>query len=443
MGMVVRLEPLDAAIDAVLNCVLRTRAPLSAVDSPPGAGKTGLVERLAGLATLSFGQAVLCVTPRASQAEELASRLATAYPQMSVQLLMSASRSLSPALNPRVSVVNSARQLRQGGVVVSTVAKPSMHLDDLPAGAFDLLICDEAYQVSLYQLLPIMDVANVVIMVGDPGQLLPFEEIDLTRYQTAPGRVHSPAPIELLRKHPGIPRFLLPKTRRLVQDTVDIVQPAFYPALPFSSAVSASTRRLRFGAAGMAGIANTALDAVAAGASIISIVLPEQQQIVDGVDVELATLMAEVADQSLARAAEWEGVRPLSEEDIGCIDSHVASGGNVRSNLRARGRDLVRVDTPEIWQGAECPLTIIKHPLSGVLTPSEFDLDPGRYCVMLSRHQVGCIIVARENVTQAIGGYRHDCGKTVSGAEDRSWNGYNAHRIVWDELNTRGRLLRR
>ena len=41
---------------------------------------------------------------------------------------------------------------------------------------------------------------------------------------------------------------------------------------------------------------------------------------------------------------------------------------------------------------------ICVHPLSGVVQPSEFDLETGRLCVMASRHQVGLIIVTRDHV---------------------------------------------
>jgi hypothetical protein len=400
------------------------------------------LERIGGLGALSFQRRVLCVTPRASQAEALANRLADAYTTAPVQLWVSSGRSIDPTLNARIAVDDSPQILRQPGIVVSTVSKPAVHLDDLPAGSFDLLACDEVYQVSLSQLLPILDLAPVVALVGDPGQLLPFEEIDVSRYETAPGRVHLPAPIELLKRSPGTPRFRLPKTRRLLQDTVELVQPAFYPELAFSSAVPPSTRRLSFAAAGVGGLIDSALDAVAAGASVVAIVLPSTSQIGDGIDAEVAELMAQIADRALARGGAWVGQRTLGEADVGCIDAHVASGGAIRSELRARHRNAIWVDTPEIWQGAECPLTIIKHPLSGILTATEFDLDPGRFCVMLSRHQIGCIIVARENVGTIIKEYRHDCGKTVSGAEDRAWNGYNAHKFVWEQLEQKARLLR-
>jgi AAA domain len=434
---------LETAADQVLDAVFRAPIPLIIVDSPPGAGKTGLVERITALAELAFNRRVLCVTPKASQAEDLAYRLAAAHPGLVVQLLMSSSRSLAGSTSQQIIVMDSAKYLRPTGIVISTVAKPTMHLEQLQPGSFDLLICDEAYQVALNQLLPIIDLAPCVVLVRDPGQLLPFEEIDLSRYETAPGRVHLPAPIEILRRYPQTPKFLLPQTRRLPQDAVEIIQPAFYPALPFSSAVPPAARRSKFAAAGTSGSIDKALDKIAAGISMVGIVFPEQYQVLEGVDAELSRFVAEVAERALIRRAEWVGERVLTESDIGCIDPHVASGGAIRGQLRALGRNDIRVNTPEIWQGAECPITIIKHPLSGIVTPTEFDLDPGRFCVMTTRHQIGCIIISRANVPRVLAEYRHDCGKTVSGAEDRAWNGYNAHKIVWEQLAGRGNLLNR
>ena len=58
----------------------------------------------------------------------------------------------------------------------------------------------------------------------------------------------------------------------------------------------------------------------------------------------------------------------------------------------------VSVDTPERWQGLECKVMVMVHPLSGVVRPSAFDLETGRLCVMASRHKAGLLVVTRDHL---------------------------------------------
>lgn len=98
------------------------------------------------------------------------------------------------------------------------------------------------------------------------------------------------------------------------------------------------------------------------------------------VDQDVARVMAACAARLLDRAATWRGVRRLEVRDLGCADAHVASGAAVRRELRAQKlpTEKLIVDTPELWQGLERPLMIVKHPLSGVPRLSGFSLEPGR-----------------------------------------------------------------
>ena len=327
------------------------------------------------------------------------------------------------------------------GVVVSTVDKVATHLPNLPENCFDLLVVDEAYQLAFKQFLPVSSLAPRVLLVGDPGQLPPLVRADTARFEAADFRVHWPAPNELLRRYPGSPCFQLPATRRFLQDTVEIVQPSLYPELPFVSAVAPSERQLRFAVAGIGGAVDRALDMIANGASIVSLVLPTREPTFEEVDTEIADTVAAVVERFVRRQPSWIGEAELGSANIGCIDPHVQSGGAVRDRLRAMGLDDVMVDTPEIWQGGQRAFMVVKHPLSNGGRPEEFDLEAGRWCVMLSRHLHGSIVVARGNVDTELADYRHDCRHTPSGAEDAIWRGYRAHSGVWDALRRRCRLL--
>lgn len=112
--------------------------------------------------------------------------------------------------------------------------------------------------------------------------------------------------------------------------------------------------------------------------------------------------------------------------------------------LRSRGvpTDKTQVLTPEIWQGLERPLMVIKHPLSCLGRLSTFDLEPGRFCVMLSRHQLGCVIVGRESVGARLAEHQHACGERPFGAENLEWSGWVSHLALWQALGEKGRLIK-
>jgi hypothetical protein len=70
----------------------------------------------------------------------------------------------------------------------------------------------------------------------------------------------------------------------------------------------------------------------------------------------------------------------------------------IRESLPATLRGEIMVNTPERWQGLECKLMIVVHPISGTQRPSSFDLETGRLCVMASRHKVGVVTATRDHL---------------------------------------------
>lgn len=437
----------DVAHAEVLRRTLRDGEPLVVVDSPPGAGKTYLIESVVAVAVQHLHLRVSVVAPRAEQTYDLVRRLIANFAPMPIQMLLAAGRSLPEDLIQSGGVrqvATSAADLLPGpGVVVSTVDKMLFAVAQGPE-PFDLLICDEAYQVMFAALAPLFELAPRALLVGDPGQLPPLVTVDTERFEAARHRVHWPAPRELLRRLPATPVVRLPASRRLPQDTVQLIQPAFYPQLPFNSAAAGGERRLRFATGGDGDSIDRALDLLAAGATIVGITLPAAELGPDEVDEEVAEVMAAVSVRALTRGARWAGVRQLMAGDIGLIDAHVASGAATRRALRrvSLPTDTCVVDTPEIWQGQERPLMVVKHTLSGQRRISEFALEPGRWCVMLSRHQLGCVIVSREGVSETLAEHRHNCGARPLEAEDAEWYGWQAHQRVWSCLERQGRLVR-
>jgi hypothetical protein len=291
--------------------------------------------------------------------------------------------------------------------------------------------------------MPLAKLAECTCLVGDPGQLSPLVRTATDRFQAMPVKVHWPAPKELRRRFSNVPVIRLPQSLRLRQDTVDIVQPTLYPDLPFASGASEQARQVRFELPSSGDAIDRALALCAEGASIVCIALPEQRS-GGGPDEELAELMAEVARRILERGAEWVGRGKLSARDIGCIDPHVAAGAAVRRYLQQKGLspDELLTDTPECFQGLQRPVTILRHPLSGKSRLSPFEMDPGRLCVMLTRHLLFTVIVGRLGTEEALRDHLHSSADRVLGAENGEWLGWRSHVRLWRTLRRLGRIVR-
>ena len=436
-------ELAENRVNEVLRSVVDGGHPLTIVDSPPGAGKTWLIEQLIGLAVLDCHLNVCCIASTNEQVEMLSRRCAESFPIPRHQLLMREGREPSQALGPDIQLIHSATQIGGGpGVVFCTLAKCAASLRHLVDGQFDLMICDEAYQIKFGELNQVTGLCRQLVLVGDPGQLPPIIRAEKTFFEAADVRVHRPAPEEILAVHPDALRVALPATRRLPSDTVRYLQPHMYPDNVFGSLVTEEQSRISFLNKGLPEDAiDRALDLIEDGASLLGLVLPRSKDAFLEVDEELTELMYAVVDRLDRRRACDQDQSLLAPYRIGCIDPHVQSGGALRERLGRRGLGGIRVDTPEIWQGGETDITIVLHPLASCVKPSQFDLEPGRFTVMLSRHKRACILVGREGIDEQFDSYLHDCGVAAYGADDSTWKGFSAHRGIWQQLRGEGRIL--
>lgn len=437
-----RLDQADRVLDEAIERSLFGTDPISIAKSPPGAGKTFLVECAAAVAVGAPAMRVVIVTPGVSQLYDVAERLLE-YRLPRLELAHAKHRVLPPALVGRITSSNGwGANLNIGpGIVVTNAHLLASYLHVLGPYSFDLMIVDEAYQLAASDFLPVSHLATRVLMVGDPGQLDPVTSVDTANLEAGEHKIHWSAPAYVLDRFPETPVYGLPVTRRLLPDTSDLIQTSFYPDLPFTSVVDPADRRLRFGLGGVVPGIDHALDAVAAGQSLVAVTVPGRPPAHEEADIEVAAVMAHLADRVLTRQGEWVGHGPLDESEIGCIDPRVIAGGAISDALRQRGRSSIRVDTVEKWQGLQMPISIVRHPLSLPARPTGFDLEAGRWCVALSRHQIGCIIVARQSVTDLIDDYVHTCDTVAAGARDTTWLGFQAHRTIWSSLRDQGRIF--
>jgi hypothetical protein len=433
------------AKEEVLDRVLRKGAPAVNVPSPPGAGKTDFVENVVAVGAQHARLRIGVVVPQNEQAFDLLRRLAANYRPMGVQPLLSQSRELPPdiirseLLRPAFRVSDLDRRHR---VVVGTVAKFASSSLDFIRKPFDLIVCDEAYQVAFKDFAPLSMIASQFLFVGDPGQLFPLVKVDTARFEAAPVKVHWPAPQELMRRFDDVAVVQLPVTRRLPQDTVNLIQPSHYPNMPFVSAAVPSQRRIQFDAAGLLDPVDRALNILEKGATIVGVLLPARDYPVDDVDEEIAATMGRVVRRLLDRRVRMGG-RQLRPQNIGCADAHVASNAAVARNIRTLGLSTEEVvsETPEQWQGLQRAIMVVKHPLSGKQRLDAFSLDPGRWCVMLSRHLGACIIVGRAGIGDALRRHQHNCADRPMQSMDFEWSGWNAHSTLWFQLEQQGRLV--
>src|SRR5262249_6720434 len=147
-------DPSRLADDA-LRAALRTQwdgVAAVRLDSPPGAGKTGVVERLAAQALGLLGQRGAIATPTNEQCFDLARRLAGGLPRLEFTLWVAEDLELPNDLTAlaNLRIAREIDALPCGPcVVLANAAKWSWIKGDV--APYDVLIVDEAFQLADYR----------------------------------------------------------------------------------------------------------------------------------------------------------------------------------------------------------------------------------------------------------------------------------------------------
>ena len=425
-------------VDAVLATLIRhvdEGRELAVVQAPPGSGKTYQLLELAKHARKRRLR-VAVATQTNSQADDICRRLANDK----VPCIRFASQAYGQLeLGASVTWETKSDQLPSNPcIVVGTSAK--WGLIDL-AEPMDLCLVEEAWQMAWSNFMLLGQVSERFVLIGDPGQIPPVVPIDASRWETAPLAPHLPAPALLLemRKGKGLTDLSLPATRRLPFDTAALIRP-FYD-IDFTAWAQPEDRRFFAGGSGR-GAADGAIDLLGQG-SVAGLVLPtpeagpplEQ-------DDEVAASAVRVVERMLARQVEvlLDGKRTkLAPEDIGLCATHHVMNAQLDLRLPKRLRDIVRVDTPERWQGLERKVMVIVHPMSGVTHPSDFDLETGRLCVMASRHQIALVVVGRDHILETLEEHLPSAQQAV-GRPDVAGRGHKQNLGFWKTLLDAGRV---
>ena len=432
-------ERIEETRRSLLEAVL-SGEPLTIVKAPPGSGKTRLTLDAAGI-LLAANERIAIAAQTKSQADDICRRFVDDF-GLPIVRFHSASGLPPSGLPPLVSLIAKTADLPSGPcVVVGTSAK--WGLTGIPDGGFDWLLIDEAWQLANADFMLMHKVAPRFVMVGDPGQILPVVTIETARWEVAEMPPHRPAPQLILDTEPDSSclRLELPATRRLPADSAEIVQ-TFYD-YDFESAVPEGDRGIEFAAAEGATAIDVAIDLLSSG-SIAALTVPTPA---DGPpleeDLEVAEIAASVVTRVLERAQQMKlhgNESPFGASQIGMIATHRVMNTRMREALPPEIASEVMIDTAERWQGLERPIMVVIHPVSGVTSPTVFDLETQRLCVMASRHQIGVIIITRDHLATTL----HELSPSAEqhpGRPDAFGAGREKHEEFWNLLVESGRVV--
>jgi hypothetical protein len=394
--------PADEAarvIDAVLADLAGGDHRGVVVDSPPGAGKSTLVVRAAGVLAES-GSPLMIIAQTNEQVDDLIQRLGTASPDLPIGRLSAVDYVPSSRVkdHPSCRVGAKVGDLGSPIVTIGTAAKWAT----VTEGVWDWAIVDEAYQMRSDALLRVASRFARALFVGDPGQLDPFSTVEVDRWTGLSWDPMQSAVAVLLRHNPDLPVHRLPVSWRLPASAAPVVAAAFYPFTGFRSGTGPGDRTLTFTEPAQPGdpldpVLNTA---AATGWGLHE--LPARFTV--RTDAEAAAACAALAARALTRAAvtvSESGTAPLTADRIAIGAAHRDQVAAIRSFLPAAARE-VTVDTANRLQGREYDLTVVLHPLSGRRDATAFHLESGRLCVLTSRHRHACVVVARAGIAELL-----------------------------------------
>jgi hypothetical protein len=427
----------DAAVKAFLHNVGRTAGVV--VSAPAGAGKTGLVcKAVAGARRERIR--VVVGSPTNEQAFGLVRRLAvtpgcgqlTYLPAGSIQV---------PSDLRRVARIVDSNHADGAEVLVATVDKLGDAFARDKLRPFDALILDESFQADSRRYFGVADLAPAHLLVGDGGQLSPFSTWDeADRWRGQPEDPLQTAVGVLRRNHPDTLVQPLPISRRLDARAVQVCR-AFYPALPFEAAAPEGVRELNLESVPAGARRARALDAAlehAAHAGWAHFELPPAPVL--QADPETIELLVALVTRLLQRGptVRCERMRERTPLDPGRVAvgvSHNDQKDLLRVALGDAGLGQVVVETANKLQGLEYDVLFAWHPLAGLAEADGFHLDPGRLCVLLTRHRHACVVVGRAADRALLEGVPPATRAYLGFDPDPVLDGWGAHEAVFAALD--------
>lgn len=330
----------------------------------------------------------------------------------------------------------------------------------------DTIFVDEAYQMTWATYMQLSVMSKKVVMIGDAGQIPPVVRVESRAWDTALMPPHWSAPLTLARLEKRLGdayRFAeLPTSWRIPQESLKFVQPFYEKNL--IPVAAAGDRSLTWHSGNLpTGQIGEALLAASAGHPVLVTVPTSDEGAPQYTDEKVAKAVAKIIDALFSHDTEVEMVstnpadnfkrepKPLLLKDIMIISTKRSMLAVLEDAVQPtvhKLRDLpdspaysknvlnggLLVDTPERTQGLQRKIVIVVHPLSGVATPSEFDLDTGRLSVMASRHQVALFVVSRDTVGTVLRENLPSATQAL-GVDDATGNGHRQHLTFWNAFD--------
>lgn len=342
--------------------------PVTVVCSPPGAGKSTLVANVVAHLWDVTDMTVGVATVSHAACDELLGKIAMLTGPDVVRKANGKNRKNRHRLPEHVEELDQQGRDRGKRRVVGRVAKAwrwsPMELD--------LLVIDEAWQLTYADLVATAGNASQVLLIGDPGQTRPI-------VLGAAGDWHgwdspaAPGP-EVMGQRDDAVTLTMPATFRLGADTVDVIAPLY--DFPFSSA---RPDRAVLGPDGkpVPEVSHVEVPATAGPLDVAA---------------ELARLAVSHHGRELTG---MPGLDRIGWEDIAVVAARNATVAAVTAALAADGVPVncdggVTVNTANSLQGGQWHVVIALDPAHGQQRVSSHTAELGRLCVMLSRHMTAC-----------------------------------------------------
>lgn len=429
----------DETVKRIIDDALQDKKGFAVVgEAPAGAGKSHAIGT-AVLEALKRGLRVAVASPTNEQAFSLIDAMAPRLRKGDVLTYVPASSLTVP---PHVTAHSNvkrvmAKEANTGRLIVGTLSKfgdafAREHLEPV-----DLLLIDEAFQANAVHYYGVADLAERHLLMGDRGQLAPFSTAAEGHHWRGLDEDPLLTSAEVVqRNHPLSTRtHKLPITRRLDPRGVKIAR-AFYPGHEFGAAVLPGVRNLKLQNVQKKNHLDAALEMAAdSGWAHLEMSGLAESLADPGTIVLMVDLVKRLLErQPTVTCERAPKPRRLRESDIAVVASHNDQTNLLRVALDDAGCDEVVVNTANKLQGLTYEVVVAWHPLAGLMEVDGFHLDPGRLCVMMTRHRQACIVVGRDDNRRLVEGIPPSSEAYVGCDAMPTLDGWYAHEQVFSLL---------